>query len=272
MKYLLLLIFFFPNTFGFCQEYYSLETIEIPPAFRACKNLDGEEGRSCFYQEFSSYIQQNLIYQPEVTLKNLNARVYTSFMIDKNGKVMNVLARGEHPSLEEEAIRLITELPKMSPGMQDGKKVTTSINIPIQFSLPPKSNEPRRSLLRPEQFNDSIAATLERVPVFPGCENLPNNEARICFNKKMTEHIRNNFRYPRMAQLKNIQGTVHANFMINIDGTISDINLMAPHQLLADETIRIIKLLPIITPAIQEGRNVRVPFSFPISFRLMSPN
>lgn len=249
-----------------------MESIEVPPAFRACKNVAKDELRSCFYEEFSKYVQQNLIYPPEVILKNLNSRVYTSFMIDQKGNVMNVMARGEHPSLEEEAIRLITELPKLSPGLEHGEKVTTSVNIPIQFSLPPKSNEPRKALQSPEQFNDSVAATLERVPVFPGCENLPNIEARICFNKKMKEHIRNNFRYPRMAQLQNIQGTVYANFMINIDGTISDINLMAPHQLLADETLRIINLLPVIQPAMQGGRNVRVPFSFPLSFRLMRPN
>ena len=270
LKSFLLLLFFTSTTWA--QEYVSIEDIDTPPAFRDCKNLDGNERRNCFYQEFSAYIKQNLIYPPEVILKNLNSRVYASFMIDQNGKVMNVMARGEYPSLEQEAIRLITKLPKLSPGMQDGEKVTTSVNIPILFSLPPKSNEPRLALQRPEQFNDSVAATLERVPVFPGCENLPNSEARICFNQKITEHIRNNFRYPRMAQLKNIQGTVYANFMINIDGTISDITLMAPHQLLADETLRIIQLLPVITPAMQEGRNVRVPFSFPLSFRLMSPN
>jgi len=269
IKSLVLLLFFASSMMA--QDYISLEAIDEPPAFRSCKGLKGEERRRCFYQEFSSYIKQNLIYPPEVILKNLNSRVYGSFMIDQKGKVMNVMASGAHPSLEEEAIRLITELPKFSPGIQSGKKVITSVNIPIQFSLPPKSKVPRVALPRPEQFNDSIAATLERVPIFPGCENLSNEEARLCFNKKIMEHIRNNFRYPRMAQLKNIQGTVYANFMINIDGTISDINLVAPHELLADETIRIIELLPIITPAMQGGRIVRTPYSLPLSFRLMSP-
>ncbi|NNK11738.1 MAG: hypothetical protein HKP08_10370, partial [Flavobacteriaceae bacterium] len=253
------------------QDTYPLETIDTAPAFKSCKGLKGEDLRACFYREFSSYIQQNLIYPPEVILKNLNSRVYTSFVINTKGKVENVMARGEHPGLEEEAIRLITGLPKFSSGLNNGKKASTSVNIPIQFSLPPKSNEPRIALPRPEQFNDSVSATLEQVPVFPGCENLSNSEARSCFNKKMQEHIRDNFRYPRMAQLKNIQGTVYANFMINIDGSVSDIDLIAPHQLLADETIRIIKLLPQITPGRQGGRNVRVPFSFPLSFRLLSP-
>ncbi|NNJ87858.1 MAG: energy transducer TonB [Eudoraea sp.] len=270
IKYILLIILCISPSFGLSQDHYPLETIEKAPAFKSCKGQSGDELRACFYREFSSYVQQNLVYPPEVNLKNINSRVYTSFMIDQKGKVVNVMASGEHPSLEEEAIRLITELPKMSPGLQNGEKVTTSVNIPIQFGLPPKSNDLRKPLQRPAQFNDSIAATLDRVPIFPGCENLSNEDSRSCFNKKMQEHIRDNFRYPRMAQLKNIQGTVYANFMINIDGSISDISLIAPHQLLADETLRIIKLLPIITPAMQEGRNVRAPFSFPISFKLLN--
>lgn len=271
VKNVLIVILLIMPSFGFSQDAYTLETIETAPTFKACKGLAGEELRTCFYREFSTYIQQNLIYPPEIILKNINSRVYTSFVINSKGKVENVMVRGEHPGLEAEAIRLITELPKLSPGVHNGKKISTSVNIPIQFSLPPKSNESRIALPRPEQFNDSVSATLEQVPVFPGCENLSNSEARKCFNKKMREHIRDNFRYPRMAQLKNIQGTVYANFMINIDGSISDINLIAPHKLLADETIRIINLLPQITPARQGGRNVRVPFSFPLSFKLLSP-
>ncbi|QBA63370.1 energy transducer TonB [Muriicola soli] len=271
MRYSTLLLIFVWSTTAFSQDYYPLETIETAPAFKGCKGLQGEELRACFYREFSAYIQQNLIYPPEVILKSINSRVYTSFVINSKGKVENVMARGEQPGLEAEAIRLITELPKLSPGEHEGKKTSTSVNIPIQFSLPPKSNESRIALPKPEQFNDSVSATLEEVPVFPGCENLSNSEARNCFKKKMREHIQDNFRYPRMAQLKNIQGTVYANFIINIDGSISDINLIAPHQLLADETIRIIKLLPQITPARQGGKNVRIPFSFPLSFRLLSP-
>lgn len=243
----------------------------MPPAFKDCKGMNGDDLRACFYKEITTYIQENLVYPPEAILKRLSSRVYTSFVIDEKGKIANVMARGEYASLEEEAIRLITELPKFKPGEQDGIRVSTQVTLPILFSMPPGMRTRTGASPRPEQYNDSVASTLEKVPVFPGCEGLSNQESRTCFQTKIREHIAKNFRYPRMAQLKNIQGTVYANFMINTDGTVSDINLIAPHQLLADETIRIIDLLPKITPATQKGKPVRVPYSIPISFRLLSP-
>ena len=273
MKVLFTAIAVFVSVALYGQAPIPLEKIETPPAFRECNQESSrDEMQECFFGAFASYVQNNLVYPPDAILKQSNSRVYVSFIIDDRGKVNDVMARGEHPSLEEEAIRLVTLMPKLKPGMHMGEKVSTRINIPIQFSMPPARTPTLMASSRPEQFNDSIASILEKVPVFPGCENLSNSEARECFSDMMREHIRKNFRYPRMAQLKNIQGTVYANFTIEIDGSIGEINLIAPHQLLADETIRILKLLPNITPAIQKGRKVRVPYAFPITFRLVSPN
>lgn len=271
MKRFCLVIAFLSSFLLRAQGSISLEEIQIPPAFKDCKGVTEDDLRACFYREFTTYIQENLVYPPEAILKRLNSRVYTSFVIDEKGKVVNVMARGEYASLEEEAIRLITELPKFKPGEQDGNRVSTHVTLPILFSMPPGMRTGTGASPRPEQFNDSVANTLEKVPVFPGCEGLSDQESRACFHTRIREHIAKNFRYPRMAQLKNIQGTVYANFIINTDGSISDINLIAPHQLLADETIRIIELLPEITPGTQRGKAVRVPYSIPITFRLLSP-
>ena len=264
-----IVLFFWINSKG--QNTVLLEEIETPPSFRSCNREEGDALRKCFYREFTTYIQENLVYPPEAILKRLDSRVYVSFVIDAKGRVINVMARGEHPSLEQEAIRLVTELPKVKPGMQNGEKISTQVNIPIQFRMPPERRTHTETYTRPEQYNDSIATNLEKVPVFPGCEGSTNEQAKDCFNRKMREHIGTHFNYPRMALIKNIQGTVYANFMINTDGTISDINLVAPHQLLADETIRILNLLPKITPGMQGGKKVRVPYAFPISFILVSP-
>ena len=38
---------------------------------------------------------------------------------------------------------------------------------------------------------------IENVPIFPGCEQLPMNERRQCFNKKIQKHIIKNFNYPK---------------------------------------------------------------------------
>ena len=77
-----------------------------------------------------------------------------------------------------------------------------------------------------------------------------------------------NFRYPEIAQVMGIQGRVHVMFVIDKDGTITGIQARGPDKNLEKEALRIIGKLPNMTPGKQRGRAVRVPFSYPINFRL----
>ena len=70
----------------------------------------------------------------ELNLKGTN-RVITQFRIDETGKVVDVKARASHPALQEEAIRVISGLPKMQPGKQDGKDISVMYSLPIVFQV-----------------------------------------------------------------------------------------------------------------------------------------
>ncbi|MFM1877836.1 MAG: hypothetical protein RLZZ241_702 [Bacteroidota bacterium] len=109
-------------------------------------------------------------------------------------------------------------------------------------------------------------AVIEDVPVFPGCEKA--SDKRACFNEKMNDHIRKNFRYPEIAQEMGIQGRVSVLFTIQKDGSIGNIRMRGPDRNLEAEAQRIISKLPKMTPGKQRGRPVRVPFSIPIMFKL----
>ena len=111
-------------------------------------------------------------------------------------------------------------------------------------------------------------AIIEDVPLFPGCERVAKSKRRQCFQEQMNKHIRNNFRYPEIAQEMGIQGRVFVQFMIGKDGNISGIRTRGPDKNLEKEAKRIIDKLPKMTPGKQRGRPVRVPFSIPVTFRL----
>ena len=111
-------------------------------------------------------------------------------------------------------------------------------------------------------------AVIEDVPVYPGCEGQPKSKLRDCFQRKIQEHIRDNFRYPEIAQELGIQGRVSVMFVIQKDGSIGGIRTRGPDKNLEKEAMRIIKKLPKMTPGKQRGRPVRVPFSIPINFKL----
>ncbi len=111
-------------------------------------------------------------------------------------------------------------------------------------------------------------AIIEDVPLFPGCERVAKSKRRDCFQEKIQQHIRKNFRYPEIAQEMGIQGRVFVQFTISKDGSITGIRTRGPDKNLEKEADRIISKLPRMTPGKQRGRPVRVPFSVPITFKL----
>ncbi len=123
--------------------------------------------------------------------------------------------------------------------------------------------------LRKAAFGDGETvefAIVEEVPVFPGCES--EDDKRACFQKNIQRHISKNFRYPQEAQEKEIQGKVAIMFTISENGSIENVKMRGPHQLLEEEAERIISRLPEMKPGKHNGELVNVAYSIPITFKL----
>ncbi|TAI47313.1 energy transducer TonB [Flagellimonas allohymeniacidonis] len=112
-------------------------------------------------------------------------------------------------------------------------------------------------------------AVIENIPVFPGCENGTDEEKRACFQKKVQEHVRDNFKYPDLALEMGIQGKVFVQFIIDSKGHVTQIRTRGPDRLLEKEAKRIIASLPQMTPGKQRGKSVNMPYSIPINFKLL---
>lgn len=67
-----------------------------------------------------------------------------------------------------------------------------------------------------------------------------------------------------------IQGRVFVQFAINSKGYIDGIRTRGPDPGLEKEAARIVKSLPKMTPGMQRGRAVTVPYSIPVNFKLAS--
>ena len=80
---------------------------------------------------------KNLVYPESASKANIQGRVTVMFVIDREGNVTKVKARGPHggSALEEEAIRIVKLLPQFKPGIQRGKPVNVSFALPIRFKL-----------------------------------------------------------------------------------------------------------------------------------------
>ena len=152
--------------------------------------------------------------------------------------------------------------------------ITEQLKTPPPPPPPPPAPEVIEVVEDEEEVEDEFDdidvpfAVIEDVPIFPWCESVAKSERRNCFQDKINQHIRRNFRYPEIAQEMGIQGRVYVNFIIAKDGSITNIRMRGPDKNLENEAQRIISRLPQMTPGKQRGRAVRVPFSIPITFRL----
>lgn len=83
------------------------------------------------------YWVANEIKYPSEALRNeVEGIVYVNFIVDRDGGISNArVLRAVDPALDEEALRVVSNLPKWQPGMQRGKPVRVSFTIPIRFKL-----------------------------------------------------------------------------------------------------------------------------------------
>ncbi|MEA3318292.1 MAG: TonB family protein [Bacteroidota bacterium] len=98
--------------------------VEEMPKFKG-KGLD----------EFKKYIQKNLRYPVSASENGISGKVYVSFVINEKGKVKDVkIVRSVCASLDKEAMRVVKESPKWTPGKQQGKAIKVGFTIPIDFN------------------------------------------------------------------------------------------------------------------------------------------
>ena len=86
--------------------------------------------------EFTKWVYNNIVY-PEIAKENgVQGRVTLQFEIGKDGTVSNVkVLRGVDSSLDKEAVRVVSNSPKWTPGKQRGKAVKVKYNFPVTFQL-----------------------------------------------------------------------------------------------------------------------------------------
>ncbi|ALM08913.1 energy transducer TonB [Sediminicola sp. YIK13] len=107
--------------------------IEDVPVFPGCENE--KDKRACFNDMMQQHIRKNFRY-PEIAQEmGVQGRVSVMFVIQKDGSIGNVRMRGPDQNLEKEAERIISKLPRMTPGKQRGRAVRVPFSIPITFKL-----------------------------------------------------------------------------------------------------------------------------------------
>lgn len=94
------------------------------------------EDMPVFPGNVQKWIAKNVKYPMIATEMGIEGKVFVQFVVERDGSVSNIrVARGVDASLDKEAVRVISEMPKWKPGKQRGKAVRVSYTLPIAFKL-----------------------------------------------------------------------------------------------------------------------------------------
>lgn len=111
--------------------------IEDVPIFPGCEGMsNNDERKACMSQKIQQFVDRrfNTDLGSELGLSGIN-RIYVQFRIEKNGTITVLGARAPHPRLQQEAERVVGQLPNMEPGKQRGQAVGVLYSLPITFRV-----------------------------------------------------------------------------------------------------------------------------------------
>jgi len=98
--------------------------IEVRPEFKG-----GDEN-------LYKYIKNNIKYPKKAKKKDIQGQVYVSFVVEKDGSINEIaIKKGVHELLDQEAMRIVQNMPAWSPGNQNGKPIRVQFVLPIIFKL-----------------------------------------------------------------------------------------------------------------------------------------
>lgn len=317
--------------------------VDRPPEF-----VGGSEG-------LLDYYINNLSYPAKAQEAGIAGKIYIQFVVEADGTVSNEkLLRGIGGGCDEEALRVIHEMPAWNPGIQKGVPVRVLHTLPIKFSLDPTKPSQTKIFLEADSLpefvggNDALNEYLElRIQNYDGyidttiahnvdvyfvvetdgnlsnimvkdsiengldsvainmVKNMPawkpgkigNTEIRMmmyvpinltnnnsdstiltCIEsmpefpggmQKLMNFLGKNIKYPAKAKMKRIQGNVLVNFVVEADGSITNLKVIKGIGGGCDEeAIRVLSTMPKWNPGKQLGKPVKVSYNLPVKFSL----
>ena len=172
-------------------------------------------------------------------------------------------------TIDEEMVE-ITKQDEQKPQPVEVPKQTTQLEIvqddveveDIEINADVQQDEVIEEYVAPEVVEEEVVEQeifkiVEEMPAFPGGE------------AKLMEYVAKNVKYPQIARETGVQGRVYVNFVVEPDGSVSNVSVLRGIGGGCDEeAIRVVKSMPKWKPGKQRGKAVRVSYMLPVNFKL----
>ena len=148
-----------------------------------------------------------------------------------------------------------------------GTEVVAPPVVESKKNAPPPPPPPPPPTIDEER---EIFKIVEQNPMFPGCEEITDKgERQKCAEEKMLQFIYGHIQYPSIARENGVSGMVVVQFVVERDGSISNITTVRDIGAgCGEEAVRIVGMMPKWNPGKQRERPVRVQFTLPVRFKL----
>lgn len=210
----------------------------------------------------SLFLQIGLVMALAIVLLAFEWKTYEKIEYD--------LGEAEIPNIEEEIIPITRQKEKPPPPkkpqttelevVEDDKEIEDEVEINVEVDqetemeeyVPPPMEEEEEEVVEKEIFT-----VVEQMPEFPGGQ------------AKMMKYLAENIDYPQMAREVGVQGTVFVTFVVEPNGSITNVKVLRGIGSGCDEeAIRVVKSMPKWNPGKQRNKPVRVQFNLPVRFIL----
>ncbi len=256
MKHFFLFYFLFSSTYFFAQENtitlnsedlnkVDTNSIEKVPIFPGCdRNMGNQALKECMNERMINHVKKHFNYNigEELNLANGEYRISVFFKINKNGDISDILTKGDSPEANKEAERVVELLPKMEPGLIDGKPVRVPYYLPIKFGVDNSSNK--------------------SFPVYRSCDpTLSYKAQKECTTQKIMDYIKVSINYELADKLFPLDKTTQflVSFTINKKGKLENITAKAHKREMAAEAINVLKRMPKLkSPGYKNGKPTSV--------------
>ena len=205
-------------------------------------------------QALIAYMSNNLVYPEAAVRKQLQGRLFVRFVVEADGRLTNIaIHRSAHPILDEEGMRMVRSMPRWVPARREGVAVAAPMMLPIIFKLPSQGlaslvDHLQKSNVKQVAEPDSIPVIdenntdIER-PLFPGGD------------QGLSDFLRLNLEYPDVEYRNRTQGEVHLRFVVDVDGSISQVTVVkGTSPAFEQAALDVMKLAPKFIPARKNGK------------------
>ena len=207
-------------------------------------------------------LEQQVKYPEEARMNDINGKVYISFVVDKKGEITNTsIARGVHPLLDKEALRVFNSLEKKwNPGSQE--KIIT-FTMALDFKTDGQVEVLQTSHLTK---TESPYEQKETHQVFFIVENMPEYPGGV---EALLKDIKKQVKYPAEAQKNKLTGKIYVTFVVDKDGKASNSSIArGVDPILDKEALRVVNdLEKTWKPGSQRGTKVNVSQTVLIDFK-----